>query len=91
MKVAHWIVLGITLFAATWFVYRTRDTQARVESSIDLNWHFIQGDPNGAQEPGYDDSQWRFVSVPHDWMIEQPVNASNPSGPAGGFYHQPKR
>ena len=84
MKVAHWIVLSLTMAFAIWFVYRTRDSEPRKESSIDLNWHFIQGDPDGAALPGYDDSQWRYVSVPHDWMIEQPVNKANPSGTAGG-------
>ena len=44
------------------------------------------GDPAGASSPGFDDSQWRYVCIPHDWMIEQPVNKSNPSGNAGGYY-----
>jgi len=86
MKVAHWAVLVITLIAATWFVYRTRNTQARVNTPIDLNWRFIQGDPAGAEAPGYNDSPWRYVSVPHDWMIEQETDISSPSGMAGGFY-----
>ncbi len=86
MKVAHWIVLSLTMAFAIWFVYRTRDAEPRKESSIDLNWLFIQDDPEGAALPGYDDSQWRYVSVPHDWMIEQPVNKANPSGTAGGYY-----
>ena len=86
MKAAHWTALVITLMAATWFVYRTRDTQPRIDTPIDLNWRFIQGDPEGAGDPGYNDSQWRYVSIPHDWMIEQDVNISNPSGTQGGFY-----
>jgi beta-galactosidase len=86
MKAIHWIVLSVTLIVATWFVYRTRETQPRVDTTIDLNWHFIQGDPRGAEVPGYDDSRWRYVSVPHDWMIELPVDQANPSGMAGGYY-----
>lgn len=86
MKVAHWIALIVVLVLATWFVYRTRDTQPRIDTSIDLNWRFILGDPEGAEAPGYDDSQWRYVSIPHDWMIEQKVDISSPSGLAGGFY-----
>jgi len=86
MKAAHWTILVITMIMATWFVYRTRDNEPRIDTSIDLNWRFILGDPEGAGSPGYNDSQWRYVSIPHDWMIEQPVNISNPSGNAGGFY-----
>ena len=44
------------------------------------------GDPSGASLPGYNDSNWRFLSLPHDWMIEQTVEQDNPSGTAGGFY-----
>lgn len=86
MKPAHWIVLIVTLIAATWFVYRTRDAQPRVETVIDFNWRFIQGDQKGAESPVYDDSWWRIISIPHDWMIEYPVDHSNPSGLAGGHY-----
>ncbi len=86
MKAPHWIVLSMTLVAATWFVYRTRETQPRIDRTIDLNWRFIQGDQKGAEAPVYDDSQWRYISIPHDWMIEYPVDQSNPSGLAGGYY-----
>ena len=58
---------------ATWFIYRTRESQPRIDTTIDLNWRFIQDDPAGASEPGFDDSRWKYVSLPHDWMIEQPV------------------
>ncbi|WP_394346680.1 hypothetical protein [Streptomyces dangxiongensis] len=44
-------------------------------------WRFAQAsldggtDPDGARvraaEPGYDDTDWREVAVPHDWSIEQ--------------------
>jgi beta-galactosidase len=86
MKTSHWIALGITLAVATWFVYRTRESVPRIETAIDLNWKFIQGDQKGAEKPGYDDSEWRYISIPHDWMIQYPVDPSNPSGLAGGYY-----
>ena len=86
MKTVHWIVLVATLLAATWFVYRTRETRPRVDTTIDLNWRFTQGDPAGAQAPGFDDSGWRYISVPHDWMIGKAPERDHPSGTAGGFY-----
>ncbi|MFH0759771.1 MAG: glycoside hydrolase family 2 TIM barrel-domain containing protein [Bacteroidota bacterium] len=86
MKTHHWIILLITMIAATWFVYRTRETPPRIDKTIDLNWRFIQGDQKGAASWAYDDSRWRYISIPHDWMIEYPVDQSNPSGLAGGFY-----
>ncbi|RLD57830.1 MAG: hypothetical protein DRI97_04485 [Bacteroidetes bacterium] len=86
MKIVHWIILGLVIVLATWFIYQTRDTQPRIDTTIDLNWRFIQGDPNGASQPGYNDSNWKYLSLPHDWMVEQGVKQENPSGTAGGFY-----
>lgn len=86
MKIVHWIILGLVIFLATWFIYQTRDKQPRIDTTIDLNWKFILGDPGDASEPGYNDSDWRYISLPHDWMIEQTVKPYNPSGTAGGFY-----
>src|SRR5262245_21368517 len=28
------------------------------------------GEDRGAADPGFDDSQWRIVNLPHDWAIE---------------------
>lgn len=86
MKTIHWIVLGLVVIVSTWFIYKTRETQARIDTYIDLNWKFMLGDQAGAEAPDYDDSDWSFLSLPHDWMIEQPVNKNNPSGTAGGYY-----
>ena len=70
MKTVHWIILSIVFILATLFIYRTRDTQPRVDTTIDLNWRFIQNDPGKASDPKFDDSDWNYVSLPHDWMIE---------------------
>ncbi len=86
MKLFHWIILGLVIFLAVLVVYRTLETEPRVDTLLDLNWKFILDDPADASLPGYDDSEWRYLSLPHDWMIEQKVNRENPSGTAGGFY-----
>ncbi|MCD4710350.1 MAG: hypothetical protein K8R52_05845 [Bacteroidales bacterium] len=86
MKVIHWIILGIVIVLTTWFIHRTRELHPRVDTTIDLNWRFTLGDPSGASQPAYNDTEWRYLSLPHDWMVEQPVGRDNPSGTAGGFY-----
>lgn len=86
MKIYHWIILSLVFIMATWFIYRTRETQPRVDTTIDLNWKFILGDPDNAFKPEFDDSGWKYVSLPHDWLIEQPVMETAPSGTAGGYY-----
>jgi beta-galactosidase len=86
MKPLHWIALCIAFGIATWFIYRTRESQPRTDTNIDLNWRFVMGDPEGAEETAFNDSEWRYISLPHDWMIEQSVDEGNSSGTAGGFY-----
>ena len=37
---------------------------------FDEDWKFYKGDLKGAEVPGFDDSRWRIVDLPHDWSIE---------------------
>ncbi|MGI5460533.1 glycoside hydrolase family 2 TIM barrel-domain containing protein [Streptomyces sp. CA-249302] len=47
-------------------------------------------DPTGAYanapDPGYDDSAWREVAVPHDWSIEQTPTTENGTTSGTGFF-----
>ena len=36
------------------------------------DWRFSRTDPEGAADVSFDDSDWRPVSVPHDWAIGGP-------------------
>ena len=38
--------------------------------SFDNDWRFIKDSLAGAENPEFDDSGWRTLSVPHDWSIE---------------------
>lgn len=51
---------------------------------FDRNWRFQQGDAAGAEAPGFDDSAWRPLNLPHDWMIEG-VKGQNPQDMDGPF------
>ena len=39
----------------------------RVDLSLDPGWRFIRQDVPGAQNPGFDDSSWSVVNLPHTW------------------------
>ena len=59
-------------------------------------WRFALVDPGGvtdptgaytnAPDPGYDDSAWREVAVPHDWSIEQTPTTENGTTSGTGFF-----
>ncbi|OIJ68908.1 glycoside hydrolase family 2 TIM barrel-domain containing protein [Streptomyces mangrovisoli] len=40
----------------------------------------------GAADPGYDDSGWREVAVPHDWSIEQTPTTDHNTTSGTGFF-----
>ncbi len=40
------------------------------EIQFNDNWKFIRADISGAEKPGFDDSQWRTLNLPHDYSIE---------------------
>jgi beta-galactosidase len=42
----------------------------RTRTLFDFGWRFHRGGAQGAEEPGFDDSRWRSVDLPHDWSIE---------------------
>jgi beta-galactosidase len=67
-----------------------RDTE-----SCDRAWKFYLGDAPGADQAAFDDTSWRALDIPHDWMIEGvpgadpatmdgPFDKASPSGATGG-------
>src|SRR3954470_20076625 len=52
------------------------------ESDFTTGWRFVLANPDGvtdpggrfadAPKPGFDDSAWQVVDLPHDWSIELP-------------------
>jgi beta-galactosidase len=58
---------------------------------FDSDWRFYRGGVQGAEMPGFDDSKWRKVDLPHDWSIEDLPGTHTPFDPdaisqvSGGF------
>ena len=55
---------------------------------LDDGWRFTTGDTAGAEDPAYDDRDWREVHLPHDWAIAGPYNQA--VGTAQGFLRRPQ-
>jgi beta-galactosidase len=58
---------------------------ARTTADFGGGWRFALGDPAGAQAPGFDDSGWRRVDLPHDWSIEQDPTPAGGTNSGTGF------
>ena len=46
--------------------------QMRVVEDLNFGWRFHAGDVKGAEQMGSPDGEWKDVTVPHDFQIEQP-------------------
>ena len=59
---------------------------ARVTQSFDADWRFLQSnETTGAEQPGFADTSWRTLNVPHDWSIEGPFDAKAATRGSGAF------
>lgn len=45
---------------------------------FDFDWRFHQGGAQGADQPSFDDSDWRVLDLPHDWSIEDQAGTGSP-------------
>lgn len=52
---------------------------------FDFDWKFALEDHPGAHQPGFDDSAWRVLDVPHDFSIEHPFDSTYKTGGGGGY------
>ena len=57
----------------------------RVIQQFTTDWRFLEADAPGAEKPGFDDSSWVGVTLPHDWSIAGPFKEDAPSRGAGAF------
>ena len=60
-------------------------------TAFDADWRFLRAEATAAETPGYDDSAWRRLDLPHDWSIDDlpstngaPPSPFDPAHSAGG-------
>ena len=81
MKKIHY-----TYFAFLFLINFSFDANAQPRLEIDFNkgWKFFLGNDSLAIDPGFDDSRWRSLSLPHDWSIESDFIKEVPATIQGG-------
>ncbi len=52
-----------------------RDENGRTVTDFNFGWKFHKGDIPEAYNPGFDDSDWLTIDLPHDWSIEGPFSS----------------
>ena len=43
------------------------NAHARIKFSVNDHWRFVQRDIPNAHEPGFTDTNWNMVNIPHTW------------------------
>lgn len=82
MRHTHFFLL---LFAAFLAGCGSTTTPLRQTFLFDDDWLFSSGDTLAAS-PGFDDSGWEHIQLPHDFSVLGEIENDNPSGTAGGFF-----
>lgn len=82
MKSTYKILLALSALILVKVSLPDRKSDPRAEEKINLNWKFIHDDDSAFCTPGFDDSAWKIVTLPHDWMSEGEVNGANRSAAA---------
>lgn len=67
---------GVQMSSDPEAVYVNNYTGTTRSENFSDNWKFYMGDASGAQDPGFNDSGWEQVNLPHDYSIEQEYSKS---------------
>lgn len=75
-----------TLFLYIIFCFVTVSTAyAREKVILNDNWYFTLSDNLAYKEKKFDDSEWRVLSLPHDWAFEGPYSLHGQQKAEGGY------
>jgi beta-galactosidase len=66
MKIKFLILLVVIIPV----IFSCTQQKSERETNINTNWKFIRTDVPGAEQPVFDDSEWRTLDLPHDYSIE---------------------
>ena len=66
MKNLILISTAIVLFSASCTVQKNPER----ETNLNADWKFVRTDIPGAEQPTFDDADWRKLDLPHDFSIE---------------------
>lgn len=82
MKTRQFSFLAIIIMAAV--LGSCNAPEPRLIKTFNKDWKFNLGDVSQAMNPGFNDSSWRVLDLPHDWSIEGEFSIDNPATPGGG-------
>jgi len=61
-------------------------SSGRQNYNMDMDWKFTLGEISGAENPDFNDSNWRTLNLPHDWSVELANDEDEPGGGNVGYF-----
>lgn len=87
MRLQFLIGLAFRLISPTSFGFGNHRFEApqsaRTKYNFNSGWKLLMGDPTGAGEPGFDDSAWQEITLPHAWNEDAAFRVSIHDLPTG--------
>jgi beta-galactosidase len=77
------IILGVGGSTRLWGQASEPLKSARATYNFNFGWKLIVGDPTNAALPGFDDSVWKSVTLPHAWNEDAAFKVSIAQHPTG--------
>jgi beta-galactosidase len=73
MNMKHAKILVILLaISCTTSLFAQQNKNIRINELFNFGWKFKNGDIKDAEQPDYNDANWRKLDLPHDFQFEQP-------------------
>jgi len=72
MKYKKILPIFIAVFYTTLLFGQAKNDNVRINQLFNFGWKFKAGEVSNAQNPTFNDSDWRKLDLPHDFQFEQP-------------------
>jgi hypothetical protein len=82
------LVLALVSQSLLSSVCQGQSEAARVKYNFNSDWRVLVGDPTGADQPGFDDSQWKRVTTPYAWNEDAAFRVSIHDLPTGVAWYR---
>jgi hypothetical protein len=79
------VLLGATLISGS---TQAHSTVPRTKYNFNSDWRVLVGDPQGAEQPDFDDSAWKRVTTPYAWNEDAAFRVSIHELPTGVAWYR---
>lgn len=80
------ILLLLSISSLSLSASGNKDLGGRSSQLFNSDWKFILGDNPAYSKLTFNDTDWRKLTLPHDWSIEGKIDKEDSSGGSGGYY-----